>query len=80
LILHLIDDRVQVTPVRSASTTIHRKEKDMAIVAILVIAAIFGTAGYFIGRPKGRAVEGAVWGALLGAIGLIVIALRKAAN
>jgi hypothetical protein len=47
---------------------------------ILVVAALCGVAGYFIGKPKNRAVEGAVWGFLLGVIGIIIIAVRKPAE
>lgn len=32
--------------------------------------------GYFIGKEKGRATEGLLWGLFLGIIGVIIIALR----
>ena len=50
------------------------------MAVILVVAIVCGVAGYFIGKPKNRAVEGAAWGFLLGVVGLIIIAVRKPAE
>lgn len=42
----------------------------------VLAVAVLGGIGYAIGNGKGRGVEGALWGALLGIIGVVVIALR----
>lgn len=46
---------------------------------VLVFAVIFGGIGYAIGKGKGQAGLGLVLGALLGLIGLIIIAVMKPA-
>ena len=42
-------------------------------IMILLVWIIFGVIGHFIGKQKGRPVEGAVLGVLLGPIGLLVV-------
>src|SRR5262245_7383916 len=44
---------------------------------ILVIAAIGALVGYLIGKPKGRAGDGAVLGGLFGPIGWLIIACGR---
>lgn len=44
-----------------------------------MIWVLMAVVGYFIGEPKNRGVEGALWGGLLGVIGIVIIALRKPA-
>jgi hypothetical protein len=47
---------------------------------ILIVWALCGVVGYLIGNSKGRGAEGALWGLVLGLIGLIIIAVRKPAE
>ena len=42
-------------------------------MTFLLLWAVFGVIGYFIGGQKGRATEGAVLGLLLGPIGWLVV-------
>jgi len=42
-------------------------------MTFLLLWAVFGVIGYFIGNQKGRPVEGAVLGVLLGPIGWLVV-------
>jgi hypothetical protein len=44
---------------------------------ILVIAAIGALVGYLIGKPKGRAGDGAILGGLFGPIGWLIIACGR---
>lgn len=51
-----------------------------AFVSLQVLLAVLiwttsATAGALIGTPKGRATEGALWGLLLGPIGIAIAAL-----
>ena len=46
-----------------------------SIIGVLVVAAIFGLAGYRVGIGRGRAVLGAVLGFALGLIGLGIFML-----
>lgn len=45
------------------------------VLVWIVVAVVCGFIGHAIGKPKGRASTGAWLGALLGVIGIIVIAL-----
>lgn len=47
------------------------------LAVVLVITVICGVAGHAIGRPKGRATEGALLGIFLGVIGLIIVAFMR---
>jgi len=47
---------------------------DSMPLLILLWALIGGLVGYAIGKGKGRPEAGAIWGALLGVLGWIVIA------
>ena len=42
-------------------------------MSFLLLWAVFGVVGYFIGSPKGRSTEGVVLGLLLGPIGWLVV-------
>jgi hypothetical protein len=46
-------------------------------VGILIALVIFGALGYLLGQRKNRAVEGLLLGALLGLIGLLILAFLK---
>jgi hypothetical protein len=45
------------------------------LIFIIVFAAVFGGIGYAIDKERG-----AIWGALLGPIGLIIAAILKGKN
>jgi outer membrane lipoprotein SlyB len=46
-----------------------------SIIGVVIVAAIFGFAGYRVGTGRGRAVLGAVLGFALGLIGLGIFML-----
>lgn len=52
-------------------------DSNSLLAAALVWSAIGGTLGYFIGKDKGFAQEGAWWGILLGVIGVIIVLIMK---
>ncbi len=45
----------------------------MDMTLVLILGTLCGVIGYFIGKPKQRQMAGAIWGFLLGPIGLLVI-------
>lgn len=48
----------------------------MGFIGFLVVWITIGFVGYLIGKFRSRAVEGFVWGLLLGPIGWVVVAIR----
>jgi F0F1-type ATP synthase assembly protein I len=52
----------------------------MGSSALIIGAIVCSVIGYFVGKPKNRAVEGALWGFFLGLIGIVIIVLRKPAQ